>query len=186
MKKYKSKEIATRSFELSKVRSEVEARYLNVSGNQIENYQKILSLLIYPNPMKRSVMLNLPKRNYSGEDLWKYGISGDLPIILINIKDVNDLDIVNEILKAHEFFRAKNIMTDIVILNNDKNIYEQYVKEGIESCILNHQIAFLTNVLGGIHVLNAGELSKEDIELFYFRANIIFDAHLGSISNQLD
>ena len=36
-------------------------------------------------------------------ELWKYGISGDLPIILVKIKDLNDSDVIKQILKAYEF-----------------------------------------------------------------------------------
>ena len=186
MEKYKSKEFITRVFELSKARSEIEARYLNIKGIEIENYQKMLSLLMCENSAKKEIIKNLPKRNYSQEELWKYGISGDYPIMLVNIKDINDIDIIDEILKAHEFFRAKNIKVDIVILNKDKNIYEQYIKEGIENCIQNRQVSFLLNNSGGIYILNYRELNKEDIEMLHFRANIIIDAHLGSIANQLE
>ena len=57
-------------------------------------------------------------------ELWKYGISGDLPIILVKVKDVNDIDIIKEILKAYEFFRIKNISIELVILDEEKHSYE--------------------------------------------------------------
>ncbi len=45
--------------------------------------------------------------SYETSELWKYGISGDLPILLLKIKDINDIDIVKEALNAYEYFRAK-------------------------------------------------------------------------------
>ena len=44
---------------------------------------------------------------YEQSELWKYGISGDLPIILVKVKDLNDSDVIKQILKAFEFFRIK-------------------------------------------------------------------------------
>lgn len=44
------------------------------------------------------------------------------------IKDINDIDIIQEVLSAYEFFRVKNIKVDLVILNEEKESYENYVK----------------------------------------------------------
>ena len=37
--------------------------------------------------------------------LWAHGISGDLPIVLVRIDEVEDLDIVRQLLRAHEYWR---------------------------------------------------------------------------------
>ncbi len=180
IKKYINQENIKRAFELSKVRVEEEARYLGIKGKDIENYQKILSYLIVQNPMKKLYFKNKKELPfYEVQDLWKYGISGDLPILLVKIKDVNDSYVIKEILKAYEFFRVKNIEIDLVILNEEENVYERYVKEAVETEILNRHLMYLLNQKGGIFILNANEI--EDIDLFEFRANLIIDAHLGNI-----
>ena len=73
---------------------------------------------------------------------------GDLPIIFIKIKDANDMPIIYDILKAHEFFRTKNVKTDLVILNTESSNYEQYTKHEVENAILNKQLAYLLNKSG--------------------------------------
>ncbi len=178
IKKYINQENIKRAFELSKVRVEEEARYLRLKGSDIEIYQKILSYLIVQNPMKK---LFLQPRNepFQTQDLWKYGISGDLPILLVKIKDVNDSYVIKEILKAYEFFKVKNIEIDLVILNEEENVYERYVKEAVQIEIQNRHLMYLINQKGGIFLLNANEI--EDKDLLEFRANIILDAHLGNI-----
>ena len=50
-----------------------------------------------------------PNKVYSQSNLWKFGISGDLPILLVKIKDTNDKYILKDVLKAYEFYRSKNI-----------------------------------------------------------------------------
>lgn len=84
----------------------------------------------------------------------------------------------------YEFFRVKNINIDLLILNEEEYIYEQYVKEEIETAILNKQLNFLKN--NGIFVLNAKELQKEEIDLLKFRANLIIDASIGEIKSQIE
>ena len=39
--------------------------------------------------------------------LWSQGISGDLPIMLVSIKNYEDINIIYDVLKAHEYFRSK-------------------------------------------------------------------------------
>ena len=110
---------------------------------------------------------------------------GDLPILLVKIKDENDVYIIDDILKAYEFFRAKNIKIDLVILNEEVNSYDHYVKFEIENSIQNKQLGYLKNQFGGIFIINQNNLSKEDIDLLLFRANLIIDSSLGGLKTEL-
>ena len=93
------------------------------------------------------------------------------------------MHVINDILKAYEFFRSKNLNIDLIILNEEKSMYEQYVKHEIENAILNRQLAFLRNK--GIYIINSSD-SKEDLDLLEFRSNLILDASGGKIETQLD
>jgi cyclic beta-1,2-glucan synthetase len=181
--KYKNPVTITETFGLSFARNEAESIYLSLKGKDIELYQKMLSYLIFNNPLKYAEMAKLPKNKYKQSEFWKYGISGDFPILLLEIKDINDLYMVKEVLAAYEYFRAKGIRIDLIILDKEENIYEQYVKEGIEGAILNKQMAFLKN--NGIYILNSKTMKKEDKNLLRFRANLILNARNGHIEAQL-
>ena len=183
LEEYKNAEKITESFDLSFARTEAESIYLDITGNDIETYETMLSYLMFKNPIKRLELERLPKRQYNQSELWKFGISGDVPILLVKIRDINDIYIINEVLRAYEFFRAKNANIDLVILNEEEYIYEQYVKEEIETAILNRHVAFLKN--NGIFVLNAKELHEKEIDLLKFKANLIIDASLGEIKSQI-
>lgn len=124
-------------------------------------------------------MNELNEKEYKQSDFWKYGISGDIPIILVKVQYINDVYVVREILKIHEILRAKGIKLDICILDYEKNVYERYVKDQIIQEILNMQIGYLQNVSGGIFLLNANEIEDED--LFKFKANIIINASNGNV-----
>ena len=152
-KKYQSSENVKTEFEVSKARVEAESRYLRVKGKEIEIYQKMLSYIIFDNPAKSTFMKSNSKQEYRQSELWKYGISGDLPIILLKVKDVNESYVIKEVLKAYEYFRTKNIETELVILDEEKHSYENYVREEIEGAILNNHMSYLKNVKGGIFSL---------------------------------
>ena len=157
-----------------------------MKGSDIAIYQKMLSYILFDNPVKTQVIENTKvQNNYKQSDLWKYGISGDLPIILIKVKNVSDSYIVKEVLKAYEFFRTKNIQTEIVIIDEEKHSYENYVREEIEGTILNNHMGYLKNQKGGIFTLCKSETDKKDIELLEFLAVITIDSNKGGLKNNI-
>lgn len=121
---------------------------------------------------------------YPISELWKFGISGDLPIIFAKIKNVNDIDVISELIKAYEYFRTKNLEIDLVILNEEKENYDSYVKDAIHDAILNRNIAYMLNIKGGIYVLN--NIKKEDKEIISMYSKIVIDASNGSLNLQLN
>ena len=186
LEKYKSAENVKKEFELSKARVEAESRYLRIKGSEIEIYQKMLSYIIFTNPLssQRKEKTN-PQIVFKQSDLWKYGISGDVPIILVKMKNVNDKYVIKEALKAYEFFRTKNVEVEIVILDEEKHSYENYVREEIEGAILNSHMAYLKNQKGGIFILTKGEIDKKDIQLLDFIADIVINSDKGGLKNNI-
>ena len=185
IQKYKIEENIKKSVELSKAKNEAQNRYLRIKGTQIRDYQKMMSYIVFYNPTKKLNLEKLPKDKYKQSELWKYGISGDLPIILVKIKDSNDAHVVKEVLKAYEFFRTKNLETELIILDEEKHSYENYVREDVENIIQNSQIAYLKNIRAGIFELSKNEISKDDLNLLNFVSTIIIDANKGGIKNAL-
>ena len=185
IKKYKIEESIEKAFELSKAQVEANSRYLRIKGREIKEYQKMLSYIIFSNPAKKQNLEKLPKRNYRQNDLWKYGISGDLPLILLKIKDLNDMEMVKEVLKAYEFIRTKKIDVELVIMDEEKYSYENYVREEIEGIILNRHIAYLKNIKGGIFIVSKNEIEKRDREILELVSTIVIDANKGSLENAI-
>lgn len=183
--KFMNNENIKRTFELLKAKNEAENRYLGIKGKDIEAYQKMLSYLLFSPKVSIKENYNNENNKYLISDLWKYGISGDLPIILVKIKDVNDIDIIKEVLSAHEFFRVKNIKVDLVILNEEKESYENYVRDAIQTEILNKNMAYLLNIPGGIYCLDNID-NKQDKRLLETRANLVINANYNLLKTQME
>ncbi len=183
--KFMNNENIKRTFELLKAKNEAENRYLGIKGKDIEVYQKMLSYLLFSPKVSIKKNYNNENNKYLISDLWKYGISGDLPIILVKIKDVNDIDIIKEVLSAHEFFRVKNIKVDLVILNEEKESYENYVRDAIQTEILNKNMAYLLNIPGGIYCLDNID-NKQDKRLLETRANLVINANYNLLKTQME
>lgn len=179
IKQYQREEEIKKAFELSIAKADTEARYLRLNAKQIVTYQKILGYLLFENPIQSKEKYS--KKYYPKEELWKYGISGDLPILLVKISSSNEKDNLEEILKAYEFFRLKNVEIDLVILNEEPNSYEKYTKETIQNTIMNLNLSYVQNIRGGIYVLE-----NEDFEVVEFYSNLIIDTKKGPVARQLE
>ena len=179
--KYNISENITREFEIVKAKTEAEARYLEIKGRDIDIYQTIASYLIFDNPIKSN--LQLAYKTYEQKELWKYGISGDLPIITITIKYVNDLYVIKQIIKAYEFLKTKNVKIELVIIDEENYSYENYIRDEIEGVILNSHLAYMKNIYGGIFVLSKSEMDIQDVNLIKFVSQLVIDSHLGNLEN---
>ncbi len=176
LKQMESSEKIKHQFELEKAKVEAENRYLGVNGKELEFYQKVLGYLWTFNPLKTLQPFTITSLDTS--KLWKYGISGDLPILLVKIKEPEEIEVVEQMLKLYHYFYLKNIKMDLVIINEEAYSYQNQVKDSIFSSILNENIGYLQNIKGGIFVLE--NLTQEEINLLEGRANLSIDASYGS------
>ena len=167
--KIKSEKEIEKIFDVSKARAEEELRYLQISNSKAIKYYKLLDY-IYDENFAVQKDLDFEK-TFQKNSLWKFGISGDLPIILVKLEKLEDTYIVEEILDAYIFYRSKKIYLDLVILNEEEN--GGYVENNVNELILNKQIEYLKNFSSGIFVLNKINLSKDEIDILDFKAKII-------------
>ena len=159
LNEYIKSESLNRVFDIAKSNTEAEMRYLGIKGKDVDIYQDMLGSLIYPKTKNDYISF---EQDLSNEKIWKYGISGDNPILLVKLKDQNDLYLLKEILKAKEYFNIKNIDVDIVVLTDDYNLK-----------IENNDIKILYNI------------KREDKKVFEVRANLVIDSKLGSLYIQI-
>ena len=180
IKKYMNIEKIERAIELSKAQIEAKIQYLGMHGRDINLYERILShILIKCGNMNVNFNEN---RIYGTSELWKYGISGDKPILLAKIKNIAEIEMIENLIKAYEFYISQNMDIDFIIVNDEKKSYENYIKDAINEIICNHHLEYKINF--GIFILN--NISKEDNKLLEVRSNLIFNGSEGNIALQLD
>ena len=118
-KEYSIKENLERVFELSKAQTRAETRYMNLTEKEVAKYQKELEKIYNKKSNTNEERLNKEKMyDLSNENLWKFGISGDYPIILVKLKDYNDYYLIDEAFKMFEYYKSKNISTEMCIMTD--------------------------------------------------------------------
>ena len=105
--------------------------------------------------------------------LWSRGISGDLPIVLIIISKYEDLDIVYSVIKAHEYWRAKGVLVDLVIVSQEEMSYNHPLWNSICDVVNSSHLGVLQNVTGGVFLLRGEILPKDELKELKKLSNIV-------------
>ena len=183
--KYSDRNLADRVFDVAWTHSWVNLRQIDATESEAQLYARLAGSVIYVNPALRgeSNVLSRNRRGQSG--LWSHAISGDLPIVLLQIGSVTNIDLVRQIVKAHAYWRLKCLTVDLVIWNEDHAGYRQQLQEQIMGLIAAGTTANLTDRPGGIFVRSADQISDEDRILFQTVARVIIFDSRGTLSAQV-
>lgn len=183
--KYKSNEIVERMFELAISKSVIENRFWGYTMKNIVLYNKVFKNIIEGSKTKENYKKYIEENKLTQRNLWKFGISGDLPIITVKIKNPDETEIINQLVSAIEYFNRKNIKVDLVIIDEEKNRYEQYTYERIYEIINSKALNYLLNINGGIHILKINDISNDEINLLYACSDIILNTHYDLLEETL-
>ena len=125
-------------------------------------------------------------RNRRGQSgLWSYAISGDLPIVLLQIGDSENIDLVRRLVQAHAYWRLKGLAVDLVIWNEDRGGYRQALQDQIMGLIAAGIEAHVMDRPGGIFVRRAEQIADEDRILLQSVARAIITDRRGSLVEQV-
>ena len=152
-------------FKLTAELNSVIARYLNLEPTKAEIYNNILKEVLFT---KKDLGENEEFWNESLNQslLWKYSISGDLPIILVHIDNIKDAGIISEVIRFMDYVKNRKIDLDIVVIINEKirengPVYT-YVRQRLDRAV------YMDYTKGNIYVLNLNSLSKQEYTLLSF------------------
>jgi len=166
-------------FELSKVNSELEMIYLDITSFQVNMIQDIIGLLYYPSNLLRADGEIIKLNNKDQRSLWRFGISGDNPILLLRISDVKDVRVAKSILTAYEFFKKNRIKADIVILNEEKAGYSNELNKLLSDMTSKLRMYDDQVQKRNLFIIQSDSISKEEIDLLSTVSRVIIDGETG-------
>ncbi len=145
--------------------------------------------MIYASPALRSSSDTI-RRGLAGQHfLWAQGISGDVPIVLVRIDEVEDSGVVSEVLRAREYWRLKGLVVDVVILNERGASYVQDLQIALETLVRTSRSRTHLGAEGepgGIFVLRSDLISAETRGLLLAVARVVLLSRRGGLKDQLD
>jgi cyclic beta-1,2-glucan synthetase len=184
--KYQDRHLAERVFDLAWTHAQVVLRQINASDADARLYGRLANSILYAHGSLRADG-NVLLRNRRGQSgLWGYSISGDLPIVLVRIGDVANIELVRQLIQAHAYWRLKGLAVDLVIWNEDRAGYRQVLQDRMHDLVA---IGLETHAIdrpGGIFLRAAEQISEEDRALFQAVARVILSDNRGTLAEQVE
>ncbi|HET6905647.1 MAG TPA: cyclic beta 1-2 glucan synthetase, partial [Rhodanobacteraceae bacterium] len=181
--KYREKHLHERVFELAWTHEQVVMQQLNVGARDAQLYERIAARLLYPGDVPRGgAPIGLPTQSA----LWKHGISGDLPIVLVRIANSSQLDLVRQLIKAHGWWQSRGLQADLLIWNEELSGYRQELQDHILYLINSSLEARNGDGPGRMYAWRVEHLSSEDRALMLAVARCVFSGNEGRLRDQVD
>lgn len=177
---YQSKQMIARAFEDVRIESQRELFDLGLNSYGVEHTQRVLSLLLYPTNTLRAPQHILARNEKGQSGLWAYGISGDMPILLLSLHGY-DSPLLVEALQAYIYWRNRRIKTNLVILNEQDTGYSMDLHTQIHRQIARRGAEAWLNQRDGVFVLRADQIPKSDRILLETVAGAILDDRRGTL-----
>ena len=183
--KYQDRHLADRVFELAWTHGQVVLRQLNASETDAQLYGRLANSVIYPHQGLRAEAATLARNQRGQSGLWAYAISGDLPIVLLQIRDPANIELARQVVQAHSYWRLKGLVVDLVIWYEDQSGYRQLLHEQIMGLIASGLDAQSIDRPGGIFVRLVDQIANEDRVLLQSVARVIISDSRGTLTEQL-
>ena len=151
-------EASQRTFDMAWCCAQAEMRYQNISAKEENSFQNMVARVIYPEFNKTERKQKEDRPGSCIRDLWKFGVSGDLPIVLLELRDDDDIQELKTALKMQRFWRMKGLLADLVIINAEEMNYFLTVQEKAQE---------LSELHEGVHIIRESLYHADELDVLY-------------------
>ena len=121
VERYQDRQFADRVLAAAPTHDQAILSRLHATAADAQLYARLAGSVIYANAALRADPGILARNRQGQSGLWGYAISGDLPIVLLQIADPANIDLVRQLVQAHAYWRLHGLVVDLVILSEDRD-----------------------------------------------------------------
>ena len=164
--------------------AQVRLRDLGVDLDESAALQDLTTALMYT-----SARTALHKAPIDQRQLWRFGISGDKPILLVRIHSSEGLALIHSLLRAQPWWSFGGLATDVVVLNSEVNSYLLPIQREIlaqrDRLAQQAQHSFPPSNSAGFYLLRDNEVSPSEKDALSGLARVIFTADGRPLETQV-
>ena len=186
--KYRDTRTFERTLTLAWTQAQVQLHHLGIGAEEAHLFQRLANAVLYSDSSLRPSPDVLSATSLEINTLWSQGISGDLPIILARIDDPDDVEIIRQLLRAHEYWRMKQLSADVVIINEKAPSYVQELQTSLEALVRGSQLRLspdTTGVSGKIFLLRGDLVSPQTRAQLQAVARAVLLSRRGTLAEQI-
>jgi cyclic beta-1,2-glucan synthetase len=173
---------------LAWTQAQVELHHLGIEPDEAHVFQRLANRVLFSDPTLRPPPEVLSRGRGDVTHLWALGISGDLPIVLVRIDDLEDVQIVRQLLRAHEYWRMKGVAVDLVIINERPASYLQELQASLEAAVRaspSRPQADAEGARGSVFVLRGDLMHSDARDALRTAARAVLLSRRGSLAEQV-
>ncbi len=174
-----------RAATLAWTQAQVQLHHLGITPDEAHLFQRLANRIMYSDLTLRPSPEILKRNDLGPSGLWAHGISGDLPIVLCRIDEVEHLETVRQLLRAHAYWRSKQLAVDLVIINERSTSYVQDLQTALESVVRVNLARMPEHRHGAVFLLRADLLSAEVRSLLQTVARVVIGSRRGGLAEQV-
>ncbi|HWF90300.1 MAG TPA: glucoamylase family protein, partial [Pyrinomonadaceae bacterium] len=184
--KYHDPNIFERELRLAWTKAQVEMSHLKIDADEAHLFQRLAARIVYSDPSLRPTPHVLALNTKAQSSLWAYGISGDLPIVVVRINKAADMRTVKKLVRGHEYLHYKGLRVDLVILNDTPTDYLQLLHQDLDTTIRTSGLQALQDKPGGVYLRRSDHIPEADRILLHAVARVVIVADRGSFEEQIE
>ncbi|HEX4440105.1 MAG TPA: glucoamylase family protein [Thermoanaerobaculia bacterium] len=175
--RHRDPSILERTSTLAWTATQVELRHLQIAADEAHLFQRLATRLVYSDPALRAPADVLARNTRGVAGLWPYGISGDRPIVLVKIDEVEDGGLFRQMLRAQEYWRLKGLSVDLVVLNEEKPSYGSELQATLETTLRTSGYGHASTGRGGVFIVKSSQVPPENRDALASAARIVLSSH---------
>ena len=186
--KYRDPVTFERAVTLAWTQAQVQLHHLGIDTAEAQLFQSLAGPILHSDPALRAPVDVLARHAGGAPVLWVHGISGDLPIVVVQIWESDDIDIVRQLLRAHGYWRMKQLAVDLVILNERAPSYLQDLQTALETLVRASQSATRHEShepRGSVFILRADRVTLAQRDVLLAAARAVLSSRRGTLAEQV-
>ena len=175
------------AFETASVYNNMRTSMSLLKGSQMRLYNSIAKYLLQTATLGNHRQDCLTQNKLTQSALWKFGISGDIAILLMEIDNIQQSGYAKEILRAYEYYKVHGLSLDVVFINDEQGEQREGLTHFIRNIANTEHLWSSHQEAGHVYVLNGNEVTPEERTLLRMVARLTFFTHGGAtIQQQLE
>ena len=184
-RKYRDGSAAARAFAMAFTHVHITLQHLGLSDEHGMLFDRLASR-VFGSDASLISPPDLAGNTLRQDNLWGYGISGDIPIVLLRVGEVESLPLARQLLNAQEYWRVKGLRADVVILNEHPADYLDEMQSLLSTLMQEPPWAAWLGKPGGTFLLRGDGMPEQDRRLLSAVARVVLTGDLGDLVSQLE
>ena len=172
-RKYRDDAAADRALEQAANYREATLQRIGAGADDALVYERLAGAILCADATLRADASEIAKNQRGQSGLWGFGISGDVPIVLLRVPGAHRLGLVRQLVRAHAFWSAHGIKTELMIVMGSAAAAEPLLLEQVQQAIGSSLGAGLIGKSGGIFLRDDATLDDGDRTLLNSVARIV-------------